>query len=258
VQEAEEENRGSFPADPVLVLQAMGRRIGFIPAAARLADPNRSMPLLLLLPECTYSLEQIADLVNARLRDYGRAIVVVSEGLHLGAIGEVRDAFGHVQFSSSASTAAQLLVNYLNQAGLRARGAARANMPGTAQRHSIAYASTVDLAEARMVGVQASLLARQGASGMMATLIREPGAVYQVRYSQVPLPLMANSERGFPSAWINQGKGDVTDDFIRYAAPLIGADWPTIPLVDGRMRFARFSGAEVSQELAPYTPQGYR
>ena len=34
VANAEEENRGSSPADPVLVLQVMGRRIGFIPAAA--------------------------------------------------------------------------------------------------------------------------------------------------------------------------------------------------------------------------------
>ena len=40
VQNANEENSGSCPADPVLVLQAMGRKIGFIPAAARLADPG--------------------------------------------------------------------------------------------------------------------------------------------------------------------------------------------------------------------------
>jgi 6-phosphofructokinase 1 len=38
VQNANEENEGSSPADPVLVMQAMGRKIGFIPAAARLAD----------------------------------------------------------------------------------------------------------------------------------------------------------------------------------------------------------------------------
>ncbi len=40
VQNANEENAGSSPADPVLVMQAMGRKIGFIPAAARLADPG--------------------------------------------------------------------------------------------------------------------------------------------------------------------------------------------------------------------------
>jgi len=41
VQNANEENRGSSPADPVLVLQAMGRKIGYIPAAARLPEPGR-------------------------------------------------------------------------------------------------------------------------------------------------------------------------------------------------------------------------
>ena len=40
VQNANEENDGSSPADPVLVMQAMGRKIGYIPAAARLADPE--------------------------------------------------------------------------------------------------------------------------------------------------------------------------------------------------------------------------
>ncbi len=42
VQEANQENDGSWPPDPVLVLQAMGRKIGFIPAAARLGDPQRA------------------------------------------------------------------------------------------------------------------------------------------------------------------------------------------------------------------------
>jgi 6-phosphofructokinase len=45
VQNANEENMGSSPADPVLVLQAMGRKIGYIPAAARLADPKKRASL---------------------------------------------------------------------------------------------------------------------------------------------------------------------------------------------------------------------
>ncbi len=51
IQNLNEENRGSSRSDPVLVVQAMGRRIGFIPAAARLADPEREMPLQIYLPE---------------------------------------------------------------------------------------------------------------------------------------------------------------------------------------------------------------
>ncbi len=54
---ANQENGGSCPADPVLVLQAMGRSIGFIPAAARLADPQRRMPLQIYLAESPCTLD---------------------------------------------------------------------------------------------------------------------------------------------------------------------------------------------------------
>src|SRR5215467_3784327 len=79
VQFANEENAGSSPADPVLVLQAMGRRIGYIPAAARLADPAREMPLQIYLAERPLSVEQLCDQVNDGLKRHGRLIVVASE-----------------------------------------------------------------------------------------------------------------------------------------------------------------------------------
>jgi len=258
VQGAEEENRGSYPADPVLVLQAMGRRIGYIPAAARLADPDRKMPLLILLAESGLSLPQLADRVNDMLKERGRALVVVSEGLAVGDIGEIRDAFGHTEFSASQATVAQLVVNYLNTVGLPARGKARSNVAGTHQRHDIAYASTVDLAEAYAVGQKAVLLAAEGESGYMATILRNPGPIYGVRYDKVPLDLVANSERTFPKAWIAPSHTDVTDDFLDYARPLIGEDWPSIPLVDGRQRFARLEPIFADKRLPEYVPQAYR
>lgn len=258
VQGAEEENRGSCPADPVLVLQAMGRRIGFIPAAARLADPKREMPLLIFLAEAGVDLPGLADRVGDMVRERGRAVVVVSEGLELGDIGESRDSFGHTQFSASQVTVAQMVVNYLNEVGLPARGSARGNVPGTHQRHDIAYASTVDLTEAYNVGRKAASLAAEGASGYMATILRNPGPMYSVRYDKVPLEQVANSERTFPSEWIAPDGTDVTDGFVRYARPLIGNDWPSIPLVDGIQRFTRFEPIYAEPKLASYEPQGYR
>ncbi len=162
VQNANEENAGSSPADPVLVLQAMGRRIGFIPAAARLADPGREMPLQIYLAESPCSLEQLADQVNDQLRRSGRAIVVISEGFDVGSVGEVRDSFGHVAFSSSQTTVCQIVVNHLNRVGLACKGAARGNVSGTDQRHAMALASTVDLEEAYRSGQTAALLAGAG------------------------------------------------------------------------------------------------
>jgi len=258
VQNANQENAGSWPSDPVLVLQAMGRKIGFIPAAARLADPDREMPLLIFLKESGLSLEELADRVNDMLRERGRCIVVISEGFPVGDIGERRDAFGHVMFSSSLMTVEQIVVNYLNEVGLAARGAARGNVPGTDQRDSIIYASTVDLEEAYKVGQKAVQIAVEEGSGYMATILRDPGPVYHVRYDKVPLEVVANSERAFPEAWIAPSRTDVTDDFVRYARPLIGDDWPSVPLAGGLQRFARLKPIFAEKKLPSYVPQAYR
>jgi len=258
IQGANEENAGSCPSDPVLVLQAMGRKIGFIPAAARLADPLREMPLLIFLVESGFTLAEIPDLVNDVLKQHGRCLVVVSEGFNVGEIGEVKDSFGHTMFSASKMTVAQIVVNYLNQVGLAAQGAARANVTGTGQRDGAIFASTVDLEEAYKCGLKSVQIAVEDGSGYMATILREPGAIYQVTYDKVPLELVANSERSFPEAWLSHSRTDVTDDFVRYARPLIGDSWPSIPLIDGIQRFTRFQPIFAAQVLPAYTPMGYK
>lgn len=242
----------------MLVIQVMGRKVGFIPAAARLADPRREMPLQIYLPESGVTLPEMADLINDELRRSGRCIAVISEGIDVGEVGAVKDTFGHIIYSASRVSAAQVVVNYLNEVGLTARGAARFNVAGTDQRDNIVYASTVDLDEAYKLGQQAVRIALESGTGWMSSLVREPGLVYHVWYDKVPLERMANSERLFPRAWIAPSRVDVTDDFIRYAQPLIGAGWPSIPLVNGRQRFARLEKGFVPQRLPAYTPQAYR
>ena len=258
VQNANEENAGSCPADPVLVMQAMGRKIGFIPAAARLADPQREMPLLIALAEAGLNLANLADTINDTLRARGRCLLVISEGFPVGDLGERKDGFGHTEFGASALTVERAVVNYLNQAGLAARGSARGNMPGTDQRHNMIYASTVDLEEAYRVGQKAAQIAAEEGSGYMATILRQPGPVYNADYDKVSLELVASSERTFPQAWIAANRLDVTDEFVRYARPLIGDGWPAIPLLDGRQRFARLRPLFAEKRLPAYVPQAAR
>jgi 6-phosphofructokinase 1 len=236
----------------------MGRKIGFIPAAARLADPNREMPLLIAMAESGVTLADLADAVNDQLRKQGRCLVVISEGFSVGDLGELRDAFGHTTFSSSRATVERVVVNYLNERGLPARGAARGNAPGTDQRHNMIYASTVDLEEAYGVGQKAAQIAVEDGSGYMSTILREPGPTYSVRYDKVPLALVANSERAFPQAWIAEGRLDVREEFVCYARPLIGDSWPAIPLVDGRQRFASLVPIFAEKKLPAYVPQAAR
>lgn len=258
VQNANEENAGSSPADPVLVLQAMGRKIGYIPAAARLADPKREMPLQIYLAERKVTLEQIADQVNDQLKRDDRAMLVVSEGLDVGDVGAVKDAFGHTSFGASQISVAQMVTNYLNSKGLAAKGAARCNVPGTDQRNSIGYASEVDLDEAYEVGVKALQLAANGESGFMSTILRKPGVKYGVTYDKVPLAEVANSERTFPEKWITANGTDVSDEFVAYCQPLVGETMVSLPMEAGRQRLARIKPLFAERKLAKYVPQADR
>ncbi len=258
VQAANEENAGSSPADPVLVLQAMGRKIGFIPAAARLADPKRELPLLIFMAEAGVTPEEMCDQVSDMLKERGRCVIVVSEGFDLGELGVSRDNFGHAQYGASKLTVAQGVVNMLNERGLPVPGSARGQVAGTDQRATAAHASIVDLDEAYCVGQKAALIAQSGENGWMSTILRKPGVIYSVDYDKVPLEKVANSEREFPKAWLAPSKTDVTDDFVRYAKPLVGEDWPSVPVINGRQRFARFQPIFADKKLPAYVLEGLR
>ena len=255
---ANEENAGSCPADPVLVMQAMGRKIGFIPAAVRLADPKRELPIQIYLTESNLTLADLADKVNDELKRSGRCLVVVSEGFDVGDIGAQKDSFGHVHFGASDLTVQQAVVSFLNKQGLPTTGKARGQVPGTDQRHCSVLASVVDLQEAYESGRKAAEIAMQDGSGFMATILREPGATYRARYDKVPLEVVANSERFFPKEWIAANRIDVTDDFIRYAQPLIGNEWVQVPLENGLPRYARLKPIFAPKKCPAFQPEAYR
>ena len=258
IQNANEENAGACPSDPVLVTQIMGRKIGFITAAARLADPDREMPLQIYIPESGLTLGQLADNVNDELKRNGRCIVALSEGFDVGDLGTARDAFGHIEYDASKTSAQQVVVNYLNEHGLAARGLARGQSPGCDQRDTSVFISNVDSEEAYEIGKKAVEIAVKDGSGWMATILREPGEKYAVSYDKVPLEQVANSERSFPLRWLSANKIDVTDDFIRYARPLIGAKWVKIPLENGIQRFTRFRKIFTVKKCPPYIPEAYK
>ena len=92
----------------------------------------------------------------------------------------------------------------------------------------------------------------------MSTILRRPGIVYSVDYDKVPLELVANSEREFPKDWIAGNRIDVTDDFVRYARPLIGEDWVSVPIINGRQRFTRFKPLFADKKLPDYLLQAQR
>lgn len=256
-QNMNEENAGFAPAGPVLVMQAMGRTAGFIPAAARLADPERRWPMLIAMAESGLTLEELVVRVNDMVRRRGRCLLVVSEGFPVGDLGANRDAFGHIEYAASRTTVTQVVVNRLHDVGLAARGWAHGQVAGCDQRSMSAYASTVDLAEAFAVGRHATVLARTAGTGWMASITREPGDAYRAAYGQVALGDVANFHRQLPADWITPDGTDVTDAFVRYARPLIGERWAPVPLENGLPRYARLEPRFVTPRCPAYVPAAF-
>jgi 6-phosphofructokinase 1 len=98
---------------------------------------------------------------------------------------------------------------------------------------------------------------REG-GGWMATILRKPGSDYQAYFDKAPLEAVANSSRQLPPSWITEDGLDVTDDFVRYAAPLIGDGWPQIAVEAGIQRFARLHVRFIDKRLPDYVPVKYR
>ena len=69
---------------------------------------------------------------------------------------------------------------------------------------------------------------------------------------------MANSSRFMPPSWITKDGLDVTDDFVRYAAPLIGEKDPEVPRENGLQRFARLDIRFVDKKCPEYVPVRFR
>ena len=258
IQNVNEENRGMSVSESVCVLQAMGRKSGWIPASSRLADPQREMPLQMYFSEGRHTLESLLENVNRELARSGRCIVVVSEGFDVGGLGEMHDGFGHIEYGASQNTVAQAVINYLNRSGLKSRGYASGQVPGVLQRSTSIFASTVDIEEAYQVGRKAVEVGVREGSGWMATILRDSDAPYRVHYDKVPLDRVAASARQLPPAWISDDGLDVSDDFIRYAGPLIGDRWPEIPIVNGLQRFARLEIRFIDKKLPGYLPIRFR
>ena len=254
IQNTEEENRGMCVSEPVVVLQAMGRKSGFITAAARLADPCRQIPLQLYFAESGHNLYTLAENVNRELLRSKRCIVVVNEGFDVGSLGEAKDGFGHIEYGASQITAAQVVVNHLNRVGLKARGQATSQVPGVLQRSTSIYRSRIDIEEAYEVAAHAVEIAIHAGTGYMSTILRAEEATYRTIYDKVDLRVVANSERFLPKSWISTDGLDVTDDFIAYAQPLIGDGWPDIRIENGIQRFARLAGGFIGKKCPDYIP----
>ncbi|MEG1808851.1 MAG: 6-phosphofructokinase, partial [Oscillospiraceae bacterium] len=225
----------------VVVVEIMGRNAGWLAAASALANVGGRGPDLIYLPEVAFDIDRFTQEVADVYSKKGMCLVASSEGVRDGdgkfisqyssnASGK-RDAFGHIQMGGLAPTLTALIRDELK---VKARGIELSLL----QRCAAHCASQTDIDEACEAGRRAVSFAVEGKTAGMVSYIREGGDRYACGYALTPLEDVANLEKQVPREWINAQGNGVTEDFVKYALPLVQV-MPEIPTENGLPRYAR-------------------
>jgi len=206
----------------IVVMELMGRNTGWITGAASFGQRISRCPMMILLPERLLDTEAFLKEAEKQFRKGQGLLVVVSEGVR-GLDGQpiadsgIVDGFGHKVPGGAAQRLSELI---MQNVGIKSRS----EKPGLLGRSSMPYVSEIDRAEAYAVGKAAVEAALGGETGSMISIQAHRGKTYRFSLSKVPLDLVANKEKKFPTEWISDW--NVEDPFIDYCLPLIGGNLP--------------------------------
>lgn len=203
----------------VVVMELMGRNAGWVTAASALAARVTNCEVLTYLPEKLVDIDvMLSDIERTFAKGHG-CLVTVSEGL-CGLDGNpladsgIVDGFGHKVPGGVGEFISRQIMQKI---GLKSR----AEKPGLIGRTSIAYQSEVDRLEAYAVGKRAVEAAAEEKTGFMVAINADRNKGFSFTLDLVPLADVANVEKKFPLEWI-EGTNRISDEFFKYADPLIG------------------------------------
>ena len=215
----------------VTIVEIMGRHAGWLTAASALARKfEGDNPVLIYLPEVVFNQEEFLEKVKKALETTPNLVVCVSEGINDGngtficefASDVGVDTFGHKMLTGSGKYLENLIKEKL---GVKVRSVEL----NVSQRCSSSCLSKTDLDEADHSGAFAVNAALNGETGKMISFVRANTSPYELSFSTADVNIICNQEKSVPLSWITKDGSDVTDEFIRYAAPLIqgSVDVPT-------------------------------
>ena len=215
----------------VTIVEIMGRHAGWLTAASALARKfEGDNPVLIYLPEVAFNQEEFLEKVKKALETTPNLVVCVSEGINDGngtficefASDVGVDTFGHKMLTGSGKYLENLIKEKL---GVKVRSVEL----NVSQRCSSSCLSKTDLDEADHSGAFAVNAALNGETGKMISFVRANTSPYELSFSTADVNIICNQEKAVPLSWITKDGSDVTDEFIRYAVPLIqgSVDVPT-------------------------------
>lgn len=223
----------------VTIVEIMGRHAGWLTAASALARKfEHDNPVLIYLPETDFDQDAFIEKVRTSLETTPNLVVCISEGIHDNTgtficeysndVGT--DTFGHKMLTGSGKYLENLVKERL---GVKVRSVEL----NVCQRCSSSMLSKTDQKEAIASGAYGVKAALNGANGKMVAFERLDGDDYQIDYVLKDVNVICNQEKCVPVTWITADGSDVTEDFIRYARPLIQGE-VTVPTEDGVPKFA--------------------
>lgn len=223
----------------VTIVEIMGRHAGWLTAASALARKfEHDNPVLIYLPETDFDQNAFIEKVRTSLETTPNLVVCISEGIHDNTgtficeysndVGT--DTFGHKMLTGSGKYLENLVKERL---GVKVRSVEL----NVCQRCSSSMLSKTDQKEAIASGAYGVKAALNGASGKMVAFERLDGDDYQIDYVLKDVNVICNQEKCVPVTWITADGSDVTEDFIRYARPLIQGE-VIVPTEDGVPKFA--------------------
>ena len=207
-----------YSIDSVTIIEIMGRHAGWLTASTCVLRVNgETAPHLIYLPEGKFSVEKFLDDIKDQRALHKAVIVVVSEGISLPedtSKETLVDNFGH---------------KYLSGVGKRLENIVREEMHckvrsielNVMQRCSSHLCSKTDIDEAVSIGEAGVKSALNGETGKIVVFKRVSDVPYSIRIDTVDAKQIANKEKFFPKAWINESANDVKSEAIKYFLPLI-------------------------------------
>ncbi len=207
----------------VTIVEIMGRDAGWLTASAGLPKYFGSEGAdLIYLPEVNFSDDEFISSLNSLLLKKPNIVVAVSEGIRYsdgkyvgeGSQSGSTDAFGHKYLAGTAKSL-ELLVK--EKIGCKVRSV-ELNLP---QRCSSHIASHTDISESIAIGKYAVECAKNGISGKMVIFKRKNTEIYQIEMSYEDVAKIANQVKFVPSDYISESLNNITDECMKYIAPLI-------------------------------------
>ncbi|MBP3360022.1 MAG: 6-phosphofructokinase [Clostridia bacterium] len=224
----------------VIVAEIMGRNAGWLTAAASLANDNHLSPVdIICLPEVLFDTSDFLTHVEKTIEEKNSTIIAVSEGIRgrngdyilsgLAKSTAAADGFRHAALGGVGRYIEHIISENL---GIKTRSIEFS----TLQRCNSETASLCDIDESFLQGAEGARLASEGETGVMVGILRKSGADYEPYITSFDISLVANREKKIPEEMISKNGFFVTDEFIKYASPLISGQ-PKIIYNGGRIEF---------------------